>query len=64
VAQDLAPEFGKKPDALRKALDRYLGERIAQTEKDARRHMLTETRRGLRPVATAFIEDSDTNSEK
>jgi hypothetical protein len=64
MVQDLAPEFGKKPAALRKALDRYLAERTEQTERDARRRALRETRRGLRPVVTPFIEDSDTKSMK
>jgi hypothetical protein len=66
VAHDLASEFGKKPGALRKALDRHLAERA----KQQRRRALWETRRGVRPESKVTLlepynsEDSDTNSEK
>jgi hypothetical protein len=70
VAHDLAPEFGKKPAALRKALDRCLIERAEHIEKQRRRQALWEARHRPRPKSPATpmevcsSEDSDTKSEK
>ena len=61
LARHLAPELGKKPDTVRKALDRFLAERTKHIEKQQRRRALSETRHGPRPKST---EDSDTKLEK